>query len=127
MDGKKIRDWTLGEVRDYCSMNMGCNNCVFATDNSTCGLTATAPGEWELPVLSSAEKAVLKALGAKWVTRDKYYCNKPGSIRLWGGEKPPNVFKEGGDVYFNGDNAIGAICDVNLFERVESGKCVEVK
>jgi hypothetical protein len=44
---KPLRDWTLKEVQNNCTVTTGCKGCVFLKDNGTCRLFGTV-NKWDL-------------------------------------------------------------------------------
>ena len=84
---KPLSEWTLGEVQALCERRNGdgcCDECPFANAIGNCTLRVL-PEEWELEEvrrLTEPEIAIMRAVGAKWVSRDDN-CDD-GSVDLWG-------------------------------------------
>ena len=120
---KPLSEWTLGEVQALCKKRNGdgcCDNCPFANVIGNCTLRVL-PEEWDLkdaPRLTESEIAIMRAVGAKWVSRNQIGMN---SLHLW--DKRP-----GGDKNFwNGDAKSLATVAEFLFPSVKPGKLIKLE
>lgn len=115
---KRLSDWTLEELSKYCKSMVGhdadCPKCATCEARGICERT---PNKWKFDTLTNGEKAIMRACGAKWVTKD--YSNAI-SIALWD-EKP--IYSEG---HYDGGYCIGTL-DAHLFPSVSGGECVELE
>jgi hypothetical protein len=48
MTMKKLKDWTLWEVKEFCSGKDCCKRCPFVKNDATCGLAYGNPSVWGL-------------------------------------------------------------------------------
>lgn len=119
MDTKKrLSDWTLAECKEYCI-----NRCKQSSPCDGCILSETICAgdvckEWTFETLTDGEKAIMRACGAKWVTK-----NHADSALVELFEQKP-YRKEGG--YYDGKNCIGSL-DSKLFPSVSGGECIELE
>ena len=124
---KPLSEWTLGEVQALCEKRNGdgcCDGCPFANVIGNCTLRGL-PEEWDLkeaPRLTAPEIAIMRAVGAKWVSRDENRYD--GSVDLWM-EKPLY-----GDGMYNNtcENGLAAtIHNSALFPSVHPGDCIDLE
>lgn len=128
-NNKPIKDWTLAECKEYCNENSATETCsdVFGDDVSYC-LYENCPlvkvgvcnrGNMlhiNLSKLTEAEKNIMRAVGAKYVTQS----GNSGFCLLWG-TKP----EKSGNIFY-GRDYIGSIGE-RLFPSVPDGDCIELE
>ena len=136
MDTKKrLSEWTLAECKEYCEKrkdhtplevndpitgatkkmwNYFCQDCELAY---MCGCI---PANWEFDTLTGGEKEIMRACGAKWVTK-----NCPDIVVcLWSG-KPSTNYK---DQFTNSkDGVLIATIKQELFPSVSCGDIIELE
>ena len=123
---KPLSEWTLGEVQALCERRNGdgcCDECPFANVIGNCTLRVL-PEEWELEEvrrLTEPEIAIMRAVGAKWVSRD--VCGSK-RIELWD-EKP--IKNKDGAFHPSVGNGSLAIVRESLFPSVNPGECIELE
>lgn len=80
-----------------------------------------------LPRLTEPEIAIMRATGAKWVSRDKHGDSKVNFVRLWD-EKPKKFENVNGWIFepSAGDHAL-AVVYTSLFPSVHPGDCIELE
>lgn len=131
---KPIGEWTLAEVKEYCNRRCRCDgnnkvsSCPFFTADSgvndlrVCLFLNVSPYKWALDKrnssqLTDAEKAICKAIGAKYVARNK--DNTDVALYI---EKPAQIIPG----YYSFIPSIGII-DGSLFPSVARGDCICVE
>lgn len=126
---KPLKDWTFGEVIELCQSMDHCWNCTFHSGQTFCRVAdmlrgKSRPMEWNLAepsLLTEPELAICRAIGARWVTKEK--CSG-SSAYLWDirptgkNGKYIDLTKTSG--------AFIAILSGGLFPSVRPGDCVEV-
>lgn len=122
---RPLSEWTLTEVSRYCVARK-CDDCKFGVSDAgecRCGLAKNSPAawdcsEWGKPRLTPAELAICKAVGAKWVSRDKdeYF------VILRSAEPVEN----GNGCFCTAEDSESWIADVGvgLFPSVKPGDCI---
>ena len=121
---KPLSEWTLGEAQAFCKkrtesqnwegLGAECEGCLL---NVVCAITAS---EWDLkeaPRLTEPEIAIMRAVGAKWVSLDTSSMDE--AVALWS-DKPEN--DESGD--FCSPLSVIAIVTADLFPSVKPGDCI---
>ncbi len=122
--GKSLSEWTLGEAQAFCKkrtesqdwegLGAECEGCPL---NVVCAITAS---EWDLkeaPRLTEPEIAIMRAVGAKWVSFD---TNSIDEIVILWWNKPD---KDGnGD--FSSPISVLATVTAELFPSVKPGDCI---
>lgn len=73
---KPLKDWTLGETREYCEAHDDCEFCDFNHPVSGCAFSKAIPAQWNLekpkcrlPSLSSSTRAHICPSGRTAQTR----------------------------------------------------------
>ena len=124
-EDKPLGEWTLGEVREVCDGYSICGDCPFCLDGGECVVDIT-PNRWDLeyipkfPALTEAERDIMWAMGAKWVSRGE---NGGEYVDLWG-VKPLCVKGN----FFSEDGKPPVACAVGAcFPSVEPGDCIELE
>lgn len=125
---KPLSEWTLGEVQTLCEKQNGytcCDGCPFANVIGNC-ILRVLPEEWDLkeaPCLTKKEIAIMKAVGAKWVSRDTDDNGDDGIVELW--DEKPNY----NSTFFfgNGDSVVLGRIAGSLFPSVHPGECICVE
>ena len=122
--GKPLSEWTLGEAQAFCKKRTESQNweglgaeCEGCPLNVVCAITAS---EWDLkeaPRLTDPEIAIMRAVGAKWVSLDTISIDE--AVALWS-DKPEN--DESGD--FCSPLSVIAIVTADLFPSVKPGDCI---
>lgn len=118
MDTKKrLSEWTLAELSKYCKSMIEqdypkCEKCEAR------GVCERTPNKWKFDTLTSGEKAIMRACGAKWVTMNDNEALT--SVLLW--DKKPTCVTG----YYDGYGCIGSL-DKSLFPSVSCGDCVELE
>ena len=125
--GKPLSEWTLGEAQAFCKKRTESQNweglgaeCEGCPLNVVCAITAS---EWDLkeaPRLTAPEIAVMRAVGAKWVSRDKTV----DWVNLWS-QEPVNKYDSGVYIWAPEEES-GYIGEVraSLFPSVKPGECI---
>lgn len=133
MDTKKrLSDWTLAECKEFCEKRKD-KNPIEVNDQKTgvtttmwnyfCGVCELAnmcgcrPANWKFYTLTDGEKAIMRACGAKWVTKDVDVGN---CVILW--RTKPEIR----DGIYEADEYIGHI-DESLFPSLFGGDCIELE
>ena len=121
---KPLSEWTLGEAQAFCKKRTESQNweglgaeCEGCPLNVVCAITAS---EWDLkeaPRLTAPEIAIMRAVGAKWVSLDTSSMDE--AVALWS-DKPEN--DESGD--FCSPLSVIAIVTADLFPSVKPGECI---
>ena len=119
---KPLSEWTLGEVQALCEKRNGdgcCDGCPFANVIGNCTLRGL-PEEWDLkeaPRLTEQEIAIMRAVGAKWVSRD----DNSVIVNIW--SKKPEKHNGGYEMPFS------CVCSIDprLFPSVHPGECIAVE
>lgn len=124
---KPIKDWTLGEVQDYCRCHL-CEHCELRTKTSVCRVRSKFPANWCLVEKrwTHAELEICRLLGAKWLVHDR------GSkhVLLTKRDKKREFNNNGRPYWWCGDEDEGEIVmlSIDLFPSVnlEDDFCVMV-
>ncbi len=124
---KPLSEWTLGEAQAFCKkrtesqdwegLGAECEGCPL---NVVCAITAS---EWDLkeaPRLTEPEIAIMRAVGAKWVSRDKAVDR----VDLWS-QEPVNKYDSGVYIWAPEEKSgyIGEV-QTSLFPSVLPGDCI---
>lgn len=131
---KPLKDWTLGEIKAACQ---DCETCEMhqkgadSTKKSCLVLQVICNGTdgnffppwmWKIEQqLTDSELAICRAVGAKWVTRDKW----SDAVLLWR-SRPLRMGEK--DIFYgdpDGRHDLGRV-NASLFRSVQPGDCVEV-
>ena len=122
--GKPLSEWTLGEAQAFCKKRTESQNweglgaeCEGCPLNVVCAITAS---EWDLkeaPRLTAPEIAIMRAVGAKWVSLDTSSMDE--AVALWS-DKPEND----GTGDFHSPISILAMVTADLFPSVKPGDCI---
>lgn len=119
MDTKKrLSEWTLEELSKYCKsmVEQDYPKCEACKARGICERT---PYKWKFDTFTDGEKAIMRACGAKWVTKthlDNSY------ISLWK-ERPICRDRDG---HYTGDGFIGKL-EPNIFPSLSGGDCIELE
>ena len=120
---KPLSEWTLGEVNQMCKDKSDCKTCIFINKNKTTCKLAGPASLWKLeekPHLTDPEIAIMRAVGAKWVSLDANLIDE--SVMLWS-VKPDKY----GDGSFHSPISVLAAVAEELFPSVKPGECIEYK
>ena len=88
---KPLRDWTLGELSDYCKKVVdpdgNCFNCEAKKYIGLCPFEETAPCDWDFevkPRFTEQEvedaKTILKVFGRKGTIKRYHFCGDPSTL-----------------------------------------------
>lgn len=119
---KRLSEWTLAECKEYCrSFSKECKwpcekqGCILKRNNICSDWTH----EWTFDTLTDGEKEIMRACGAKWVTKGI----DESVVDLWD-NMPHKVGK-----VFSPDamSSVIATVDASLFPSVSGGDCIELE
>ena len=123
--GKPLSEWTLGEAQAFCKKRTESQNweglgaeCEGCPLNVVCAITAS---EWDLkeaPRLTAPEIAIMRAVGAKWVSMDVRGSKR---IELW--KEMPHKTEDGAFFSSVGNGSL-AIVRESLFPSLKPGNCI---
>ncbi len=127
---KPLSEWTLDEAQQYCidfrerlevRACEDADGCVLR-EKGICKAAKTWPHLWDLSRLTEPEIAIMRAVGAKWVSRDKGFDD----VYLWSDK--PKVSKDYEEYYIpsNPGDCISST-QARLFPSVKSGDCIELE
>lgn len=130
---KPLSDWTLGELKEYCfGRDCMCQGgCAFW--HGTCHFRGLSPSSWNLkgpsprPRLTSTETAIMRAVGAEWVSKDK---SGVSTASLWSARPqmdPTGVYGLLDAYDPTAKDGPLAVVDGQLFPSVIPGDCVRLQ
>lgn len=84
---KPLKDWTLEEVKEYCTRSDCYNGCKLAESPGKCKILDVSPCEWDLdekPRFTQQEvedaKTILKVFGRKGIIKRYHFCGDPSTL-----------------------------------------------
>lgn len=134
----EIGSMTLAQVKEYCKNHCTYNNkngedsckngCELAKRN-ICGFGFSYDvQDWNLdrPRLTPEELEICRALGAKWVTYNKYTYNDDNKIILWADKPTKRKYENGKGFYYTDGIFIAQTC-CSCFPSLKPGDCINVE